>query len=139
MTNEVIQRTSDEFEVRNLLAKLAQLSDEGDLDEYIECFTQDAHWGGAGFPERKGRPEILAGARERRASGIAGPGTHTRHVLTTSIVRVAKDTTECRSVFLFYSNTQAKPVLEMMGVWQDEIRRTSEGWKLARRSILRSE
>lgn len=33
MTNEAIQRTSDEFEVRNFLAKLAHLSDEGDLDE----------------------------------------------------------------------------------------------------------
>ncbi len=33
MTNEAIQRTSDEFEVRHMLAKLAQLSDEDDLDE----------------------------------------------------------------------------------------------------------
>jgi len=35
MTNEALQRTSDELEIRNLLAKIAQLSDDGDLDDYI--------------------------------------------------------------------------------------------------------
>jgi 3-phenylpropionate/cinnamic acid dioxygenase small subunit len=139
MTHEPLKRVSDELEIRNLLAKIAQLSDDGELDDYIECFTEDACWGGSGFPERSGHSEILAGARERRASGLAGPGANTRHVLSTCLVTLEEDTAQSRSIFLFYANTQATPVLELIGVWQDELERTPTGWKLARRTIVRSE
>ena len=78
--------TDDELAIRNLLARLAQLADDGELAEYIQCFSDDAVWGGSGFGEKKGRDEIMAGAVERRASGTSGPGTHTRHVITTTAV-----------------------------------------------------
>ena len=134
-----VQRLIDETEIRNLLSQIAQLSDEGTLEDYIACFTEDAIWGGSGFPERKGHHEILAGARERRANGISGPGSNTRHLISTSRFEVAGDTARARSVFLFYSDTLGNPVLDIMGVWEDELRRTETGWKLARRAIVRPE
>ena len=139
MTNEALQRMSDELDIRNQLSTIAQLSDDGDLDEYVGNFTEDACWGGSGFPERKGHSEILAGARERRGSGIAGPGSNTRHLISTCVVQVDGDTAKSRSIFLFYGNTQAVPTLQLMGVWEDELRRTPAGWKLSRRTIVRSE
>ena len=139
MTNEALQRMSDELEIRNLLSKIAQSSDDGELEEYIEYFTEDARWGGSGFPERSGRADIMAGARERRANGVAGPGANSRHVLSTTVVEVDGDTARSRSVFLFYSNTQAVPALDLMGIWEDELRRTPAGWRLARRTIVRPE
>ena len=136
-TDEALRRVSDELEIRNRLSEIAQLSDDGELDEYIDCFTEDACWGGSGFPERSGHSEILAGARERRATGTAGPGSNTRHLLSICVVRIDGDTATSRSIFLFYRDTQATPALELMGVWEDELRRTSAGWKLARRTIVR--
>ena len=59
---DALRRLADEAEIRNLLARIAQLADEGSLDDYLACFTEDATWGGAGFPERKGHAAILAGA-----------------------------------------------------------------------------
>ena len=75
------RRVADELEIRNLVAKLAHLADEGDLDEYLQLFAEDAVWdGGAELGSVKGHPELLAAAKERRASGRSGPGTNSRHV-----------------------------------------------------------
>jgi len=129
--------TDDELAIRNLIARLAQLADDGELAEYIQCFSDDAVWGGSGFGEKKGRDEIMAGAVERRASGTSGPGTHTRHVITTTAVSLQGERATSRSVFHFYASTDAKPSLEIMGVYDDEFLRSESGWKLARRTISR--
>lgn len=134
--NDAVQRLIDEAEIRSLLARIAQLSDEGELDDYIACFSETATWGGAGFPERKGHAAILEGARERRATGTAGPGTQSRHLLSTSVVEVDGDHARVRSIFLFYRDTKAVPKLDRMGVYEDTFLRTSSGWKLASRTIL---
>lgn len=134
-----LQRLLDEAEIRNLLARIAQLADEGDLADYIACFTDSATWGGAGFPERRGHAAILAGARERRASGTAGPGSQTRHLVSTAVVEVEGDVARSRSIFHFYRETKSSPVLDRMGVWEDTFARTPSGWKLASRTIVQPE
>lgn len=131
-----LQRVADDLEVRNLLARIAQLSDEGTLDDYMALLTEDAVWdGGKTFGVRKGHADILAGARERRAAGTSGPGSHNRHVITTSAVRVEGDVARSRSYFLFYVDCDKTPVARVVGVYQDEFRRSKSGWKLARREI----
>ena len=35
------QEVADESEIRNLLNRVANLSDGDDLDEYLSCFTED--------------------------------------------------------------------------------------------------
>jgi len=130
-----VRAAADELEIRNLLAKLAEMADAGALDDYIDLFTEDASWGGAGQLQRTGHAEILDGARERRAGGITGPGSHTLHVLTTTAVELDGDRARSRSVFHFYANTDATPTLQVIGVYQDRFRRTSRGWKLSARVI----
>lgn len=134
-----LQRLVDEAEIRNLLARIAQLADEGDLDDYLGCFTESAVWGGTGFPERRGHAAILAGARERRAGGTAGPGSRTRHLISTAVVEVEGDRARSRSIFLFYRDTKSEPKLDRMGVWEDVFERTAQGWKLAARQISQPE
>lgn len=132
----LVQRVADELAIRNLIARLAQLADEGDLDEYIQLFTDDARWdAGAAFGCRTGHDEIRAGAVERRASGTSGPGTHTRHVITTSVVSAEGDGGTGRSVFHFYTKTDGMPELALIGVYEDEFARTERGWCLAHRRI----
>jgi 3-phenylpropionate/cinnamic acid dioxygenase small subunit len=134
-----LQRVADDLEVRDAVARIAQLSDEGALEEYIALFTEDAVWdGGAAFGVRKGHADILAGARERRGAGTSGPGSHNRHVITTSAVQVQGDSAQVRSYFLFYVECDKSPAVRVVGVYQDEFRRTPAGWKLARRMIERA-
>src|SRR6185369_13421187 len=93
-----LRKVMDELEIRNVIGRLAQLADNGDLNEYVSLFTDDAHWelkprpGDAPlFAPIRGKANILAGAQARRASGGQGPGSHTRHVLGSTVVSLDGD------------------------------------------------
>jgi len=130
-------------EIRTVLARIAQLADTGDLEEYLTLFTEDAVWGMPDNPavgmtanEKKGHAEILAGAQERRASGLQGPGTESRHVLTTIAIDVeSEDRATARSYFMFFGSTSTTPTLRTMGQYDDVLVKGERGWQLARRRI----
>lgn len=125
-----------ELAVRNQVARLAILADEGDLDDYQECFTEDAVWDLPGAP-RHGRADIRQGAEERRASGTTGPGSHTRHVITTLVVSVdSSEEVRADSYFLFYRDTDTEPTLFNMGRYRDRWRWVGDRWRLAHRAIV---
>jgi uncharacterized protein (TIGR02246 family) len=126
---------NDDGEIRNVVARLAQWADSGDLDDYVDLFTPDAAWDMPGAP-RRGHDEIRAGAEGRRAAGEAGPGTHTRHVVTTTAVTVDRDTATADSYWLFYRDTAATPMLHGMGAYRDHLVRVDGRWKVARREIV---
>jgi 3-phenylpropionate/cinnamic acid dioxygenase small subunit len=130
-------------EIRTLLARIAQLADTGDLDEYLTCFTEDAVWAMPDNPAvgmtanaKRGHAEILQGAQERRASGLQGPGTESRHVLTTLAITVESETrATARSYFLFFGTTSTAPTLRTMGQYDDVLVKGERGWQLAHRTI----
>jgi 3-phenylpropionate/cinnamic acid dioxygenase small subunit len=130
-------------EIRTVLARIAQLADTGDLDEYISMFTDDAVWAMPANPSmeleasaRQGHEAILAGARERRAAGVQGPGTSTRHVLTTVAIDVETEArATARSYYLFFATTSTTPTLRTMGQYDDVLEKGERGWQLAHRTI----
>ena len=130
-------------EIRSLLARIAQLADRGELDEYIGQFTDDAVWAmpanplmGMDASTRRGHEEILAGVRERRGGGVQGPGTNTRHVITTTAIQVQDDShATARSYYLFVGDTTTTPTLRTMGQYDDVFVRGERGWQLAHRTI----
>jgi uncharacterized protein (TIGR02246 family) len=134
MDDTLLRRVADELDVRNVVARLAQLADDGDLDDYIDLFTDDAHWAMPGAP-RTGKADIRAGGEARRATGEAGPGSASRHVITTVAVQVDGDEATADSYWLFYVDTTSAPTLKLCGAYHDTLRRTPAGWKLARRDI----
>ena len=129
---------ADELAIRNLIAQLAQFADMApidDLDDYIACFTDDATWE-MGDILKRGHEELLEAARERRRGGQQGPGTNSRHVITTMAVAVdGSDTATSDCYFLAYGDTTTAPAVKLMGHYHDTFRRTPDGWKLARRQI----
>ena len=136
MSDDSIRRVADELAVRNLTCRLAQLADEGDLDDYVACFTKDAVWdGGEELGTTKGHEEIRAAAMERRRDGRAGPGTHSRHEINTQTVEVEGDHARSRAIFHYYTGTDATPTLAMIGVYEDEYTRTDQGWRLSKRLV----
>jgi 3-phenylpropionate/cinnamic acid dioxygenase small subunit len=134
---------SQEEMIRSLLARIAQLADDGELDDYLDQFTADAVWSmpanpavGAPADTRRGREDIAAGVRARRASGLQGPGTATRHVLTT--VAVSLDSTgraHATAYWLFFADTTSAVRLVSVGRYDDELRLEDGRWRLARRTI----
>lgn len=134
---------ADELEIRNVLARLAQLADEGDTDAYVALLADDIVWTmpentaiGLAASERRGRDEIAAGQRDRIAAGHQGPGSNTMHVISTISVQLdGTDRALAHSYFQYWGDTAAAPAIRNMGRYRDELRRTPDGWKLARRSI----
>ncbi len=85
---------------------------------------------------RQGHEAILEGVRERRAGGVQGPGTNTRHVITTVAVDVSDDAhATARSYYLFFGDTTTTPTLRTMGQYDDVFVRGERGWQLAHRTI----
>lgn len=136
MTDDtLLRRVADELEIRSIVARLAQYADDGDLDDYVALFTEDAHWAMPGAP-RTGRADIRAGGEARRADGAVGPGSASRHMITTVAVDVdGTDVAVADSYWLFYVETTSNPRLQLCGTYHDTFARTPEGWKLARRDI----
>ncbi|MDN3357614.1 nuclear transport factor 2 family protein [Actinomadura sp. DC4] len=124
-----------EAAIRNVLARIAHLSDMGDIEEYGAQFTEDARWEMSGVPVKEGRARIQEAGVARRAEGATGPGSDTRHVVGTTAVTVDGDTAVAESYWQFYADTATAPVLRSMGHYRDTFRRTPEGWRLAERLI----
>lgn len=127
---------ADDIAIRNLTAKLAYLADQGDLQDYVSQFTEDAIWEiqSTITDRRIGRADILAGAKGRRESGSQGPGSRLYHVVTTQWIDVNGDTAQS-GVYLFTMATGTAPAPKNMVCYDDTYRRTPQGWLLAKRSI----
>ena len=130
--------------IRSLLARIAQLADSGDLDEYISQFTDDAVWAMPANPlmgmeasTRRGHEEILAGVRERRGRGSAGPGHRTPATSSRPPRSRSRATgTQRRGRTTSSSvDTTTTPTLRTMGQYDDVFVRHDRGWQLAHRTI----
>ena len=131
-----------ELEIRNLIAALAINADVGEIDEYAALFTDDAVWEMPANPSmgleasvKKGREDIVAGVRERRASGVQGPGSGTWHSITTQQIAVSGDEASGRVYYQFLGKVDGKPSMLTLGRYADRYVRTSDGWRLAHRTI----
>ena len=125
---------ADELAVRNLVARLSRNADVADIDSYMSSFAVDAEWNLPGAPTR-GYDEIRAGLIARRDTGAVGPGSHTRHMVSTVSVDVDGDTATSESYFQYIAETDTNPTLRLVGYYQDAFVRTPDGWRLQRRDI----
>ena len=127
---------------RNLLARIAQLADSGEVDDYLRLFTDDAVWQMSDNPRtglvastRHGLDDIAAGVRERRQAAAERPDVSTMHFIATSSVEVNDDLATAISYFQFVRCGTTELTLLNAGRYDDTMRRTDAGWKLASRTI----
>ena len=67
----------DADEIGQLIVRMARVTDEGDVSEYADLIAADASWQMPGSDVVRGRDNVMASARERRARGLTGPGANT--------------------------------------------------------------
>ena len=130
------EKAADEWAVRNTIARVALYADGlGSVDEYAALFTEDAVQLMPGAP-RTGREDIRAGSAERRAAGGVGPGSNSRHMISTTVVEFSgPDEALCDSYFTYVVDTHETPRVQLVGYYHDTLRRADEGWLMARREI----
>lgn len=124
--------STDDASIRSLIGRAAFLADEGSPEDYRGLYTDDATWTFGGS-KQTGIEEIVAATRQRRAEGVSGPGTGTRHLVVPLTVAVDGDSATAVSYFLFFGNVGAVPEVRMFGVYADELVRTPKGWRIRNR------
>jgi 3-phenylpropionate/cinnamic acid dioxygenase small subunit len=132
--------------VHHLLARLAYATDEGSLDDYVACFTDDAELivddpriAVPGSEGVRGSEKIRAAAAQRRVGNSSGPGSNKRHIVTTIAVRVEGDTASSTASWLLFRDSNDIPGLLGVGQYRDELRRDAQGWRIERRVITRDQ
>ncbi|MFC0527292.1 nuclear transport factor 2 family protein [Phytohabitans kaempferiae] len=123
---------SDDALIRSLLGRAAHLADEGTPEDYRALYTPGAIWT-MGESTQTGVEEIIEATRRRRAQGVSGPGTGTRHFVTPMHVTVDGDSATAVSYFLFLGDTANAPAVKLFGVYTDDLVRTADGWRISRR------
>lgn len=129
--------------IRFAITEIARLADEGTIEEYLRHFDPGAIWRmpvnprtGARAQVRTGHAEIGDAARERRATGAVGPGTHTEHrIVDTSISFASPDTAEAVSRWEFVIETDVAPRRTSEGRYVDVFRLVGGDWLLTERTI----
>jgi hypothetical protein len=147
MTDDRLTKLADEFEVRNLVGRIAYLADFGeDLAEYLTLWTEDGVYdvrepvGAAPDAEKiarkvAGRAALEANRKALRGSGFQGPGTDMWHLNTTLSVKVNGDGTAEADSYWVLVTGRGNPKIYKLGHYHDTFKRTAEGWKLAYRLV----
>jgi hypothetical protein len=133
--DNAIDAVAAQLAMANVVCRLAIDADQGGLDGYINAFDEDAT---VVLPigTLRGRAEIRAMAESRRASGAGGPGSNSRHVVTTMSTDMSgPDVGEAISYFSYFESTATAPVIVSAGTYGDLFRRTGGIWRIARRIV----
>lgn len=126
----------DDLAIRNLIARVAHLTDDwSTTEEYVANYTKDCVWEIPESDPYEGHEGMTRRLNEMVEQGVCGPGIGARHCLTTVEVTLAGDVAESRSICLFFVQTDVSPTLAAIARYVDTVKRTAEGWKLARRVI----
>jgi 3-phenylpropionate/cinnamic acid dioxygenase small subunit len=118
-------------DIAELLVRYATGIDSRDWDLFRSCFTDDCdadygpigHWHGA--------DEITEWMRQSHA-----PTGHTMHRITNQVVRSDGDRVRARSyVDALVLAADNRSGTQAVGYYDDELARTDDGWRIARRTF----
>lgn len=125
MTDKTLQRLVDLEEIRQLVARYNFAFDGRDVAAYLECWVED------GFVERRnskpscrGHAQIGALCRDFPVKG--------RHLSTDLVINLDGDRATIRH-YLLYLDMGPPCDISMMGIWNDTVVRTADGWKFQER------
>ena len=134
------ERRRIERECRETIVRMGHHLDSGRFERFADYLTADAEWRRRGQP-LNGREAILAQLRKRSATLIL------RHVLTNFVVDVQdRNHAHCQAYMLgFRYDSGEKAAIpppfrdanRALWIYRDDLVRTDDGWKVARRSAER--
>lgn len=123
---------SDEIAIQKTLNTYSYNASTGDLEAMVATFAPDGVWEvpGAGII-CTGHDEILAAA-----SGITGSIDYMVQMNSPAIIDVDGDTATAHSIIRECGKyTGRDTCLEVLGLYDDELVRTADGWRFKRRKF----
>jgi hypothetical protein len=128
MALETTSRVEDELAIRALTARYNFAIDEGRAEEWADTFVPDGVFESTLLGVTRGRDELVAFARNFATQMKA------RHLTTDAIVEVDGDRAHQRCYLLFV-DIGGTARLSTTGVYEDDLRRTPDGWRFVHRRI----
>ena len=127
-----ISRLVAESGIRALISRAAMLGDTGAPEDYASVYSEDAIWQAS--TREIGLPAIIESARQRRSARTSGPGTNSKHLVTTmEITFDDSDTAQATSYFLFLADTTSSPRVSVAGTYTDRLARIDGEWRITER------
>jgi ketosteroid isomerase-like protein len=123
----------DRFAVADLLARYARACDEKDFAGIRGCFTSDASLSYGITPAFNGSADDFAALAER----ILAESDSTQHLLGNVVVNVDGDRATSQAYVQTTHVEKSGAPRTSGGVYSDELVRTPEGWRIARRTYHR--
>jgi ketosteroid isomerase-like protein len=121
---------TDEEAIQQVLNLYTEGSGKADWDQVLGTFLTDGIWEVPGVGTFTGRDEI-----QPVMEGFIAQMDYFVQLNTPAIIAVDGDTATARSVIRECGKFKGRhEALEVLGFYSDELVRTSEGWKFARRT-----
>jgi uncharacterized protein (TIGR02246 family) len=114
----------DVVAIQQLYARFCNTLDDGDGDEFADCFTADASFGGVGTPIR--------GTEALRKFAVDLVGKNIRHVATGIYVTGDGDDAVGQAYLVAYRGTRPAKLLAT-GRYRDRVRRVDGTWRFTER------
>jgi uncharacterized protein (TIGR02246 family) len=123
-------------EVQDLISRYAWAADSGDVEGYVECFTEDGVFAIKDVEPAVGAAAIrifYQGARKRRVDA----GQRTQHVMTNLVVVENADGATAKSYLtLITREPDGSTSVERGGEYQDVLIKKDGRWLFAERSLV---
>jgi 3-phenylpropionate/cinnamic acid dioxygenase small subunit len=129
---ERLQRLEDIHAIWQLFMDYKRHLDQRDFFAYSQLFAEDGEWLG-NLGQARGPAEIEA-LLERTLETYPDDSTRTYHLVANPTIEVDGDRATAESTWCFVTRgEQDKPVLSLVGHYEDVLVRAGDGWKFQRR------
>ena len=135
--------TEDRLAILDLMGRYCNTFDARDAESWTDLFTDDAVWehvrvGDAEPVRRYESREALQEWISSYFEQASRDGRSTRHFSTgTEVIELTVDTARARtSVATVQSAPGPEPKIVSMGYYDDELRKTRDGWRFVRRTFV---
>ena len=121
---------ADRAELIELVARHAQLTDDGDWETRIDLYTEDGEFTSLDGVPRQGR-DALREAFSATAGRITG-----KHITSNTVLHIDGDRAAGQTDFAFFMVTKDAVVPTAVGRYHDEFVRRPDGWRFQSRRIV---
>ena len=128
MGSDALRRVEDQLAIRELVARYNYAIDEGRPEEWVGTFVPDGTFESTALGTHTGADALLAFAKGYIAA-VEG-----RHCTSDFVIDVDGDDARSRCYLIAVSNAAA-PMISVTAVYEDVLRRTSDGWRFVHRKV----
>jgi uncharacterized protein (TIGR02246 family) len=123
---------SDQAEIQETISRYHQAASTLDFDQLMATFLPDAIWDVPGMEIRiQGRDDIRS-----TMTALMAPIEYLVQINAPAVIHVDGDTATARSLIRESAKFRDRPALmDVVGQYHDELARTADGWRFARRNF----